>query len=79
MAAVSPMGEVWPVGKGGHTPAEWREACFHTSPLQVCGKQRYSGLLDQLPTRQATVLGRFGLRTGPDAPNFAAPRALPAA
>lgn len=61
------------LGQGSHTPADWREAYFHTTPFQVCGKQQCSGLLDQLPAHRAAMLG---LRNGPDALALAALSAL---
>lgn len=52
MAAVSPVGEVWPAGGGSRTPAEWREAC-----IPGVWAAAIPGLLDQLLARPAAELG----------------------
>lgn len=72
MAAVSPVGEVWPAGQGSRAATKWRATCFHAAPFQVCGKQQDPVLLDQLPAGQATTQGSPGLRDGPDPPGLAA-------
>lgn len=56
-AAVSPVGEVRPVGQGSHAPAKRGEAPLSQRCFQVREKQRSSGLLDQLAASLATPQG----------------------